>query len=98
MIKYIEELRSKTMKAVRSSAAVLAAIWLTIVSIPVFAGSGEGSVMSEKILNQRKKTAILAVHLAAQGLGGQCALVTDQRKWIRLIRTFIDPIRFYPDD
>ena len=86
------------MKAVRSSAIVLAVVWLTMVSIPVLAGPGTEPRMPEEFLKPRKKTAILAVHLAAQGLGGQCAAVTDQRKWIRLIRAFIEPIRFYPDN
>jgi len=86
------------MKAVRSSAIVLAVVWLTMVSIPVLAGPGTEPRMPEEFLQLRKKTAVLAVHLAAQGLGGQCALVADQNKRIRLIRSFIDPIRFYRDD
>lgn len=85
------------MKVIRSSAAVLAIVWLVMGSISIFAGPGEEPVMPEKILKIRKKAAILAVNLAAQGLGGQCALISNQKKWIRLIRAFVDPIRFYPD-
>jgi signal transduction histidine kinase len=98
-VKTIEWIRRReiAMRVVRSSAVVLTTAWLAMASIPVFAGPGEESVMPEKILKIRKKAAVLAVNLAAQGLGGQCAAVADQKKWIRLIRAFIDPIRFYPD-
>lgn len=84
------------MRVIRRSVVVLATI-LAMGSIPVIAGQGAGPGMPEKVLDLRKKTAVLAVHLAAQGLGGQCAAVADQNKRIRLIRAFIEPIRFYPD-
>jgi len=85
-------------KGIRSSAVILAILWLVIGGIPIFAGPEDNPRMREKFLQPRKKTAVLVVHLAAQGLGGQYALVADQEKRIRLIRSFIDPIRFYPDD
>ncbi len=86
------------MRVVRSGTVVLAAVLLVMGSIPVFAGPAAAMVMPERILKPRKKAAVLAVHLAAQGLGGQCAATADQKIWIKLIRAFIDPIRFYPDD
>ncbi len=86
------------MKGVRSSAVILATVWLVMGGISIFAGPGTDSHLPEKLLQLRKKTAVLAVHLAAQGLGGQCALAADPEKRIRLIRSFIDLIRFYRDD
>jgi signal transduction histidine kinase len=85
------------MKGVRCSAVIIVAVWLMMGGSQIFAGPGEKPRMPEKLLQLRKKSAILAVHLAAQGLGGQCVLVADQKKRIRLIRAFIDPIRFYRD-
>ena len=83
------------MQGVRCGAVLLTTVWVLTGSIPIFAGPEPKPRMPEKLLQLRKKTAALAVHLAAQGLGGQCVLVADQKKRIRLIRAFIDPIRFY---
>jgi signal transduction histidine kinase len=42
--------------------------------------------------------AIAAVHTAAVGLGAMVKDITDENERIEMIRTFIDPIRFYEDE
>lgn len=54
--------------------------------------------LAESELALRKQSASLAVHIAAAGLGGQCRETADPARRVALIRAFIDPIRFYPDD
>lgn len=41
--------------------------------------------------------AVIAVHCAAEGLGALCRAQEDPAQRIASIRTYIEPIRFYPD-
>jgi ABC-type uncharacterized transport system permease subunit len=48
-------------------------------------------------LECNKNVARTAVHAAATGLGEVLKNITNEQGKINVIRSFIDPIRFYPD-
>jgi len=52
---------------------------------------------SESALDQSKDTAVTLVHSAAMIISETVAPMTNEQQRVDFIRTFIGPIRFYPD-
>jgi signal transduction histidine kinase len=72
-----------------------AAVWLWIaISFCCTAGL---AAATEEPLETNKKIAVTAVHTAAAGLGSILKDIKNEDIRIALIRSFIAPVRFYPD-
>jgi signal transduction histidine kinase len=70
--------------------------FMALISFPVQAAN-EGKEKSVPV-EQYKEIARTMVHGVAAGLGGVLANVKNGKERIELIRSFIAPIRFYPDN
>jgi signal transduction histidine kinase len=73
---------------------VLGIMLLTGFAIPAEAGSSAKPVP----VDQHKEIAKIMTHSFATGLGGVLANVKNEQDRINLIRSFIDPVRFFPDN
>ncbi|MCX5814531.1 MAG: cache domain-containing protein [Proteobacteria bacterium] len=88
-------------KTTTTNTFVLFALLLGFMMLVSFPGplqaSNEGKVKSAP-MEEYKEIARTMVHGVAAGLGGVLANVKNEKKRIDLIRSFITPIRFYPDN
>ena len=60
-------------------------------------GCGGGDNDNNSVENQ-KNTAVAVVHSAATGIAASIKNISSEEEQISFIRSFIAPIRFYPDD
>ncbi len=71
-----------------------------IIALFIFLGPFLGCSDDEVNANTNCETqeAVIAVHCTAVGLGAICNVQENAEQRVSLIRSFIDPIRFYPDN
>jgi signal transduction histidine kinase len=75
-------------------AVAVVTIFAILISGLTSCGSS-GATFSNEESNNR--VAVATVHVAAVGLGEMLKNVTDENNRLEIIRTFIDPIRFFND-
>ena len=81
---------------IRSASGQLLAVLL--ISMTAFVmGSGVGYGKDKTSIECYKETAKTVVHATAVGLGEILRGVKSEKERVHMIRTFIDPIRFYAD-
>ncbi len=79
--------------------ALLLGFVMALVSFPCLSqAANEGKADKPVPVEEYKEIARTMVHGVAAGLGGALATVKRENKRIELIRSFIAPIRFYPDN
>jgi signal transduction histidine kinase len=72
--------------------------WMIMVTVLALLSIGLVSCGDkDEVQETDEQVAVAAVHTAAVGLGAIVKDVTDENERIEMIRTFIDPVRFYED-
>ncbi|HEY3275258.1 MAG TPA: cache domain-containing protein [Syntrophorhabdaceae bacterium] len=69
-----------------------------LISLAGPAGAAGDGKTTDPVIEGYKETAKTVTHTVATGLGSILAKVKNERKRIELIRSFIAPVRFYPDN
>lgn len=72
------------------------AVWSVIMVLLVLSGSGI-ALAGEGSYGKDMYTAQTVLHAASAGLGGICGQEQDQNEQLRIIRAYIEPIRFLED-
>jgi len=78
--------------------ALLLGFIMALVSFPCLSQAANDGKAKPASMEEYKEIAKTMVHGVAAGLGGTLATVKSENKRIDLIRSFIAPIRFYPDN
>jgi signal transduction histidine kinase len=76
---------------------MLATVTIVVLLVIFIAAGCANNPGSQANIESEKQTAQAVVHSAASGLGAVLAGYQNETDRINLIRTYIDPVRFYPD-